>query len=72
MAYVGASQRHLNEHKPTKIHQRRMGVAEESIISHYDKEKPAKYREAHRDQMNETNRRYREKQKLKKQMELIA
>ena len=44
-----------------------MGVAGESIIPHYDKEKQAKHREAHREQKNETNRRYREKQKLKKQ-----
>ena len=61
------SHRHLNEHKLTKTHQRRIGVAEENIVLHYDKEKQAKYREAHREQTNENNRRYREKQKLKKQ-----
>ena len=33
-----------------------MGVEEEHIISHYDKEKQAKYREAHRDQINENNK----------------
>ena len=59
------SQRHLNSHKLTKTHQRRMGVEEENIVSHYDLEKQAKYRESHREQTNETNRRYREKQKLK-------
>ena len=32
------SQRHLNEHKLTKAHQRRMGVVEEHFVSHYDKE----------------------------------
>ena len=38
-----------------KTHQRKMGVDEEHIISHYDKEKLATYREAHRDQMNEND-----------------
>ena len=33
------SLRHLNEHKLTKTHQRRMGVGEENIVTHYDKEK---------------------------------
>ena len=45
-----------------------MGVAEEHLISHCDKEKQAKYREAreaHREQTNEINRRYRETQKQK-------
>ena len=59
------SKRHLNEHKLTLTHQRRMGVEEENILSHYDLEKQAKYRESHREQNNENNRRYREKQKLK-------
>ena len=40
-----------------------MGVAEEHIISQYAKEKQAKHREAHREQKNGINRRYREKQK---------
>ena len=44
-------QRHLNEHKTTKTHQRRMGVEEEHVVSHYDKEKQTKYREAHREQV---------------------
>ena len=61
------SQRHLNSHKLTKTHQRRMGVEEEHVISHYDLEKQAKYREAHREQAKENNRKYRERQKLKKQ-----
>ena len=63
------SLRHLNEHKLTKTHQRRMGVGEENIVSHYDKEKQAKYREAHREQMKENDRTYREKQKLKRQQD---
>ena len=58
-------QRHLNDHKLTKTHQRRMGVEEENTVSHYDLEKQAKYRESHREHNNENNRRYREKQKLK-------
>ena len=41
-----------------------MGVKEEHIISHYDKEKQAQYREAHREQKNEANRKYRKKNKL--------
>jgi hypothetical protein len=57
------SQRHLNEHKITLTHQRRMGVEEEHIISHYDKEKQALYRATHKDQINENNRRYRERNK---------
>ena len=58
------SQRHLNSHKLTLTHQRRMGVEEEYIISPYDLEKQATYREAHRDQMNENNRRYYERKKI--------
>ena len=53
------SLRHLSEHKLTKTHQRRMVVGEENIVTHYDKEKKAKYREAHREQINENNRKYR-------------
>ena len=59
-------QRHLNEHKLTTTHQRRMGVAEEHIIPHHDKEKQAKHREAHREQKNGHNRRYRETTQSKK------
>ena len=59
------SKRHLNEHKLTKTHQRRMGVEEEHIVSHDDLEKQAKYREPHREQKNEINRRNKEKQKQK-------
>ena len=58
------SKRHLNEHKLTLTHQRRMGVEEEHIISHYDKEKQAQYRTTHREQANENNRRYRERKKI--------
>ena len=59
------SQRHLNGHKLTKTPQRRMGVAEENIVPN---EQIAKYREAHKEQAREHSRRYKEKQKLKKQL----
>ena len=58
------SQRHLNEHKLTLTHQRRMGVEEEHIRSHYDNEKQAQHRATHRKQVNENNRRYRERKKI--------